>query len=141
MASKLCTICEKPVAMGEGVSEYDGSRLQHATCFFEKKEKKNTSPSTPVAPVEELRKLADLFWQFHNDRLTNPNLTEMKPYLKPIEKYVQRKERLARIDEIQRLSDDTADLLPNETWKSWAFRVSDYLQDRIKELQTTSEGK
>lgn len=75
-----------------------------------------------------------------SQHLTNYD-KEVKEAKLAIESYVRERERLARIDEIQKLSDDTADLLPNETWKSWAFRVSDYLKDRIKALQTTSEAE
>ncbi len=47
--------------------------------------------------------------------------------------------REARIEEIRKLADDTADMLPNETWKSWAFRVSDYLKDRLSDLKKGGE--
>lgn len=33
---------------------------------------------------KELRQLSELFWRFHNDRLDDPTIKEMKPYIQPI---------------------------------------------------------
>ncbi len=37
----------------------------------------NTSESITA----DVRMLAEVFWQFHNDRLADPSINEMKPYL------------------------------------------------------------
>ena len=34
--------------------------------------------------LEAIKQLSDLFWQFHNDRLADPSIKEMKPYIQPI---------------------------------------------------------
>lgn len=49
--------------------------------------------------------------------------------------------RAARLDELDLLADATAPLRDQETWEDWCFRVSDYLQDRIKQLQGDSIHK
>lgn len=31
------------------------------------------------------REIAEILWRFHNDRLSNPNLKEMKPYIEQLD--------------------------------------------------------
>ncbi len=34
--------------------------------------------------VDEVRELAELFWAFHNARLTDPSINDMTPYIQPV---------------------------------------------------------
>lgn len=31
-----------------------------------------------------VRAIADILWQFHNDRLKDPSITDLAPYIRPI---------------------------------------------------------
>lgn len=44
-----------------------------------------------------------------------------------------------RLNELSLLAEATADRNGRETWEEWAFRVSDYLEGRIKALQADKE--
>ena len=70
--------------------------------------------------------IAELFWQFHNDRLDNPNLTEMKPYIQPILDLLDR----VRISELEKLHD----LFSSNTYvyENWDEKIT----DRISKLRT-----
>lgn len=37
-------------------------------------------------PLEDnqVREISQILWQFHNDRLKDPSINEMKPYIQPI---------------------------------------------------------
>lgn len=50
---------------------------------------------------KELRQLSELFWRFHNDRLDDPTIKEMKPYTQPILDLINQQTQAARIDELQ----------------------------------------
>lgn len=52
-----------------------------------------------------------------------------------VDTYTARAEQAARIDEILLFSKATADLESNETWRQWAFRVTDYFNARLRQLQ------
>lgn len=39
--------------------------------------------------LDTARMISDLMWKFHNDRLDNPNLIDMTPYIKPIQAYIK----------------------------------------------------
>ena len=45
---------------------------------------KREAASSSIPPTDQVRMISDLFWQFHNDRLKNHELTEMKPYIQSI---------------------------------------------------------
>lgn len=49
---------------------------------------------------KEINELAELFWQFHNDRLADPNLTEMKPYIQPILNLLK-EQKLQLLEEVE----------------------------------------
>jgi hypothetical protein len=40
--------------------------------------------------IDKLRELAEIFWQFHNDRLKDPSITEMKPYIEQVQAHIAR---------------------------------------------------
>lgn len=44
------------------------------------------APTTPdnTGVTPDIRMLVELFWKFHNDRLDDPSINEMKPYIEPI---------------------------------------------------------
>lgn len=46
----------------------------------------------PSDKVGELREIAELFWSFHNARLADPSINEMKPYIQPILDLVHQKQ-------------------------------------------------
>jgi hypothetical protein len=48
---------------------------------------------------------------------------------------LHKREAAARVDELGKLTDSTAPLIKGETWKDWAYRVSDYLKARLAKLQ------
>lgn len=49
----------------------------------------------------KIRDLAEILWQFHNDRLADPSINEMKPYIEPILDLIQEEVRLGRVAENQ----------------------------------------
>lgn len=62
--------------------------------------------------MNQNKEIAEIFWKFHNDRLANPELTEMKPYIEPVEQLLLR----ARIDGLKQANkcvDNTIMILTN----------------------------
>lgn len=94
------------------------------------------SMKSPSAANDELRKLADLFWQFHNDRLADPELTEMEPYVQPILDMVAQAERKARLDELHLFSNAMTGKLESSFD---AVALSKYGKARLTELERESD--
>lgn len=96
----------------------------------------------------DIIKIADILWAFHNARLADPSLREMKPYVEPILQLINE----ARIDENQRYLDllDTyidksrqpqavsfgsaSGAIQNAGWKR-------ALTDRLAHLKSTNQFK
>lgn len=84
MINSRCTDC--------GATSMDGVLMHNDSCALVSgmatvSSALYTAPVKPASPTptpEQLRQLSDLFWQFHQDRLNNPELIEMKPYIQPI---------------------------------------------------------
>lgn len=47
----------------------------------------------------------------------------------------------ARIDELEKLLHDVGDLPTDKEWNFWAYRVIDYLKNRLPELKSNTGGK
>lgn len=43
----------------------------------------------PDKSLNRVRELAEIFWKFHNDRLKDPSINEMKPYIQPVLDFIE----------------------------------------------------
>lgn len=83
--------------------------------------------------MDDIKQISDLFWKFHNDRLEDPSVKEMKPYIDPILARIERKVKEALLAEYKK----------NRRWFERMAEYADVKQDamdeydsRIKELST-----
>ena len=72
----------------------------------------------------DIHAIAEIFWQFHNDRLKDPSINEMKPYIQPILDMMAKNTRKALIKELIEVDLFT----PNDPDKKA------YINKRISEL-------
>lgn len=85
---------------------------------------------------QELLKVSEAFWQFHNDRLANPNLTDMTPYLNVVEAYLNA--TLTKIEDELPEPDNR----PNLTGYGEGFANGEKaVVDFVKSLLTKYRGK
>lgn len=87
---------------------------------------------------EQVRILCDLFWKFHNDRLNDPTINDMTPYVKPILKQINR----GKIEELKQLLDITSrgDGLPSGTYETDLI-LGQVVKDRIATLKSKGEDR
>lgn len=81
---------------------------------------------------DKVRDLAEILWQFHNDRLADPSINEMKPYIEPILALLKEEVRLGRIDEVERAI---------KVWKGELFDTGytgSKLKERLARLNSTA---
>ena len=84
--------------------------------------------------------ICDLFWQFHNDRLADPSIKEMKPYIDPIQDYCTAQV----IEELEWFKGQTPvgeDRTPGMRLLWRDDRLHAMIDRRIKELKATLKGK
>jgi hypothetical protein len=77
--------------------------------------------------MHQLKQLSDLFWQFHNDRLNDPSLTDMTPYLQPVVKLIATERRKAAIEEREKIADlfvHENSALTYKRFKDWLATLS-----------------
>lgn len=82
-------------------------------------------------PQKDLESRIDNLLYEHCEDLTDVQHIKFKKALLAEFKRVEVK---ARVDEILQFSNATTVLQPNETWKQWAYRVTDYFNNRIATL-------
>lgn len=73
-----------------------------------------------------LQELAKILWQFHNARLDDPSITEMRPYIQPILALIHKEVVAGRVDELDKITRET-----KADGTEW---LQNYLADRIAEL-------
>lgn len=64
---------------------------------------------------ERVREIAEILWRFHNDRLADPSINEMKPYIQPILDIITKEKIQARIEALEAVLDNTHDMSMRDT--------------------------
>lgn len=138
MINSRCTDC--------GATSMDGVLMHNDSCALVSgmatvSSALYTAPVKPASPTptpEQLRQLSDLFWQFHQDRLNNPELIEMKPYIQPILNIFAT--FLASIELPEKQEETPKDVygtsgIYKEGWNDYADQCQATIQEFVKELQ------
>lgn len=83
-----------------------------------------------MKPTTTIKDIAEIFWQFHNDRLDDPSIKEMKPYIQPILDMIDSKVKEAGAVEMR-------SMLAYVNFMCDQTSLSRYFDKRINELERT----